>query len=307
MKWLPDMTEDLICLIRDKAILSGGAFLKKWLGWMMLFLFVWLTIYPAYADEATKRGKTITLRVMSYNIRYGAGMDGNYDLDRIASVIRDANVDVVGLQEVDVHWGSRSRFENGIRILADKLNMYAVFAHIYRLEPLEEGKPYREFGVALLSRYPIVHSTNHSITRLSTQEPDPVPQLAPGFLEANIQVRGLRLPVYVTHLDFRPDPSVRVMQVADMIEIMNHHRDKPHLLVGDFNAIPTADELSPLYERFRSALKDQEENKTYPANEPVKQIDYIWVSRHIDVLQSEVIESEASDHRPVIADLLIKR
>ena len=45
------------------------------------------------------------LTVMSYNIAAGFG-----DIDAIATVIAQANPDVVGLQEVDVHWGDRSGF-----------------------------------------------------------------------------------------------------------------------------------------------------------------------------------------------------
>lgn len=292
-------------LRKEQGGLKGECFLRKFFGWGMLFLLVWLSIYPAYADEKRKRVESITLRVMSYNIHYGEGMDGKYDLDRIASVIRDVNVDIVGLQEVDVHWGSRSHFENGVRILADKLNMYASFAYIYRLEPLEEGQPWREFGVALLSRHPIIHFKNHPITRLSTQEPNPTPKRTPGFLEANIRVNQTIVPIYVTHLDYRPDPSVRVMQVEDMLQIMKKHRHEDHLLIGDFNAPPTATELQPLYQHYKSALKDQEGNRTYPADRPTTQIDYIWVSRGIRVLHSKVIPSEASDHRPVIADIRI--
>ena len=42
-----------------------------------------------------------TLRVMSYNIKHGYGMDGKIDFERIAAVIRKQNPDVVTLQEVD--------------------------------------------------------------------------------------------------------------------------------------------------------------------------------------------------------------
>lgn len=279
--------------------------MRKWLGWLTVLGLAWMTVLTVHAKEEEKGRDSIRLRVMSYNIHYGAGMDGEYNLDRIASVIRESKADVIGLQEVDVHWGSRSRFENAIRILADKLHMHAVHAPIYRLDPLESGQPMREFGVAILSRYPIMKATNHQITRLSIQEPNPTPKMAPGFLEATLAVHGMRLPVFVTHLDYRSDPSVRTMQVADMLEIMNRHRSKPHLLVGDFNAPPDALELSPLHARFQSVLSDHEKNWTYPADVPVKQIDYIWVSEGIQAIHGEVLASQASDHRPVIADLKV--
>ena len=43
----------------------------------------------------------LQLRVLSYNIHHGAGIDGKLDLPRIAGVITAVNPDLVALQEVD--------------------------------------------------------------------------------------------------------------------------------------------------------------------------------------------------------------
>ena len=48
-----------------------------------------------------KKTNNIAIRVMTYNIHHAEGMDGNINLDRIASLIHSAKVDLVGLQEVD--------------------------------------------------------------------------------------------------------------------------------------------------------------------------------------------------------------
>ena len=39
-------------------------------------------------------------------------MNNQYDLESIANVIRDSKTDIIGLQEVDVRWGTRSNFKN---------------------------------------------------------------------------------------------------------------------------------------------------------------------------------------------------
>jgi endonuclease/exonuclease/phosphatase family metal-dependent hydrolase len=48
-----------------------------------------------------------TVTVMSFNIHHGQGTDGVLDLERIARVIRASGADIVGLQEVDRHFGGR--------------------------------------------------------------------------------------------------------------------------------------------------------------------------------------------------------
>lgn len=246
----------------------------------------------------------VSLRVMSFNVHTGIGTDGALDLARTASVIRDSRAEVVGLQEVDVHWSERSEFRDQARELARQLHMGVFFAPIYDLPPLVDGQPRRQFGVAVLSRHPIVATTNHWITRLSTQDENPVPAPAPGFAEAVVLVRGKPVHVYATHLDFRADPAVREMQVADTLRIMS--TDRPgaaQVLVGDFNAEPAAPELAPLWTRLTAAPS----GSTYPADVPAKRIDYVTVSSNIRVRDSSVPSTLASDHRPVVADLMVER
>ncbi|MEK8144148.1 endonuclease/exonuclease/phosphatase family protein [Streptomyces sp. M10(2022)] len=157
------------------------------------------------------------LRVATYNIHAGAGTDGAFDLDRQVVQLRALDADVIGLQEVDVHRDARSRWRDLAAEPAQRLRMRGrslrctASTRWYRVAPAR-------VRVAVLSRYRILSSENHEITRLSTQDPDPVPAPAPGFGEVALRVQGLPVHVYVTHLDFRPDPSVRIAQVADGVE-----------------------------------------------------------------------------------------
>ncbi|MER5363054.1 endonuclease/exonuclease/phosphatase family protein [Streptomyces sp. NPDC002785] len=260
--------------------------------------------------SAAGQGHAVPLRVATYNIHAGAGMDNVFDLDRQTAELRSLDADVIGLQEVDVHWGTRSEWRDLAGELAERLDMQVSFAPVYSLAPETPGAPRREFGVAVLSRYRIVSAENHEITRLSTQDPNPVPAPAPGFGEVVLGVKGLPVHVYVTHLDYRADPSVRTAQVADTRRIMAEDeapgRQKVRqILLGDFNAAPTAPELAPLWEE----LTDIEPGgPTYPAQDPVRRIDYVAVSKDsVRVRHAAVAETLASDHRPVVADLLLRR
>ncbi|MEU2599286.1 endonuclease/exonuclease/phosphatase family protein [Streptomyces hirsutus] len=262
---------------------------------------------PATAAGAGVPGAdapAVPLRVATYNIHAGAGEDGVFDLDRTARALRDLDADVVGLQEVDVHWGDRSDFVDEARALAGKLGMRVFFAPIYDLDPAAEGGERRQYGVAVLSRYPVTEAENHEITRLSTRTPDPVPAPMPGFAEVTVNVRGAQVHVCSTHLDHRADPSVREAQVADMLDVLAADRG-PKILVGDFNAEATAPELASLWQRLRDA--DPGGGGTYPAVDPVKRIDLVAVSPDITVAGAEAVATEASDHRPVVTDLRIRR
>ncbi len=253
------------------------------------------------------------LTVASYNIHAGAGEDNVFDLDRTAQAIKALNADIVGLQEVDVHWDARSQWLDTITELAAKLGMYPAFAPIYDLDPLAAGQPRRQYGVGVLSRFPLVRTENHPITRLSTQDPNPVPAPAPGFLEVEVDVRGRRVHVYSTHLDYRGDPTVRTLQVADTVKILAQDRRQDlQILVGDFNAEAGAPELAGLWTRLTDSWTAAGETtggpNTYPAVAANKRIDFVTVGKGLTVRSAEVppevpVAEAASDHRPMIADL----
>ena len=252
---------------------------------------------PAPARVATSG---IPLRVMSYNIR-----SGNGDLDATAAAIRAERPDVVGLQEVDVHWAERSKFADQAAELGAKLGMQVRFAFIYRIPSTERRRPPREFGVAVLSRFAVIGFRNETLTRLSTQDPKAVPSPMPGLLEATLDVRGTPITVFDTHLDYRRDPGVRQTQVAEMLAFIEKV-DGPLIVFGDMNATPDAPELQPLLRRLHDAWSgNAAPGFTYPAESPAERIDYVLVSPQFRVRSARVPVTQASDHRPVVVDLVL--
>jgi endonuclease/exonuclease/phosphatase family metal-dependent hydrolase len=238
---------------------------------------------------------------MTYNIRFG-----NNDLAGIAQAIRASAPDLVALQEVDVHWAARSGFVDQAKTLSGQLGMEMRFARIYQLAPTRAGDPQREFGVAVLSKFPVKYFRNHMITRHSTQDTTAAATLAPGFLEARVDVRGTSVRVFDTHLDYRADPSVRRQQVSEMLGHIDDDRTTPTLLFGDLNAPPDAPEIQPLFTRLRDAWPAANgPGLTDPADVPVKRIDYVLVSKHFRVRSASVPVTTASDHRPVVMDLVL--
>jgi endonuclease/exonuclease/phosphatase family metal-dependent hydrolase len=237
--------------------------------------------------------------VLTWNIAAGHG-----DLAQIARVIRDAAPDVAALQEVDVHWAERSGFADQAAALAEAVGLDARFGRIYRIHQLD-GSPPREYGLAILSRLPIRGFRNHVIPRLSTQSAATEPEPLPGFLEAAIEYQGTEVRVFNTHLDYRPDPRVRRLQVDAMLALMTDAGAA--MLAGDLNAPPSAPELATLFRRLSDAWPAQAgDGFTYPANAPVRRIDYLLVSDHWQVMRAQTLPVTASDHLPVVAEILLK-
>ena len=120
-----------------------------------------------------------------------------------------------------------------------------------------------------------------------------MPAPAPGFLEATVQIRGARTHVYVTHLDYRGDPTVRSLQVRDTLRILGEDpQGANQVLLGDFTAGPRAPELQPLWGAVQDAWAVAPERTgapglTYPAIGPTKRIDFVTASANTTVLRAQ--------------------
>jgi len=239
-----------------------------------------------------------TLRAVSYNIAAGHG-----NLDAITDAIRALQADVVALQEVDVFWSERSARQDQASLLGEQLGMQVRFAPIYTVPASEPSVPARMFGVALLSRHPMISFVNRPLTRWSTLDPSLPPAPLPGLLDATIRVHGLDVRVLTAHLDYRTDPTVRTQQVAELMTALTAS-SMPTLLLGDLNASADAPELAPLFTRLTDVWERCTTcGFTYPADAPTRRIDHVLVSPSIRVTRAWVPETRASDHRPVAADL----
>ena len=255
---------------------------------------------------------------MTYNIHYGNNIDNEYNIELIAKVIKESKAELICLQEVDNNWGTRSHYENLIKIISKITGYHYFYAPIYD-KPSHRGTSYpnEQFGVGFLSKYKIIKSYNYNISRWSTQKDDPQPgdkNFPPkkgGFGHILIDVNGKLISVYNTHLDYRPTPppgyekSIREIQVKEMLEIINKN-SYPIILMGDMNTDISSKEIfEPLFEYFNDAWTMGSKGKGYsfPSNNPNIRIDYILTSKDIIVKSGNLIQTTVSDHLPVVINI----
>lgn len=253
--------------------------------------------------------QSFTLPVMTYNIRHGEGMDGKVNLQRIAEVIRRQEASIVCLQEVDRYYSPRSGFEDQAGAIAAMLEMEHCYGANIDLEPAGPGEQRRQYGLAILSRFPILEYSNTHLPRL-----DPANEQR-GLLKATIEVEGVRLSFYNTHpqvdLRMRNNTEERAAQVRTILDQVRQNSD-PVILMGDFNARPSSPELAPLSEMLVDAFAERGSTDftcTFSTTRPVVRIDYIFVSPAIQIEQitipNDPLVASASDHFPVAATLWI--
>jgi endonuclease/exonuclease/phosphatase family metal-dependent hydrolase len=240
------------------------------------------------------------LKVLTYNIHHGRGLDRVLDLERIAAIIDESGADVVGLQEVDKHWSARSDWADQPAWFAQRLGTDVAYAANLDLPPLNPGELRRQYGTAILSRFPIKDFHNTLLPTYRGHEQR-------GLLEATIDVRGNDLRFADTHLTSynkaeRLDQAKRVVNLLGASEL-------PTVLVGDFNARPGALEITTLTAHWRDTWTEVGDGRGYTikANKPTARIDYVLHSGGVLARSAEVITTYGSDHLPVFAELSLLR
>ena len=254
------------------------------------------TLAAAPSAFAAEAGARTDLTAMTYNIHHGVGMDGTLDLDRIAADIRTAGADVVGLQEVDNHWGERSNFENQAERLAELLDMNVCFSANLDAAPAEGQSANRQYGTAILSSHALSNCANTPLTNHEGGEQR-------GLAQADVDVDGQTVRFYNTHLTHNNEAG-RLVQAREVAQIVATD-GLPSILVGDLNAVPESDALAAVTPWLADAWTTVGEGDgfTIPPENPDRRIDYVLAERTIEPLSSHVVDTMNSDHLPVVTEL----
>lgn len=238
------------------------------------------------------------LTVMSFNIASGKRIDGELELELTAQAIEQGRVDIAGLQEVDRNFSSRSKFWDQAKWLSKRLGMNMAYGPNLIDRGAGGTRPKREYGNAILSHYPIVSFKNHDLSAVETHPENFEPR---GMLEAVIEVAGQRFSFYNTHLSLIDEIVDRNLTEILTITAGN---PLPQLLVGDFNASPSTKHIQRFSKHFHNAFGAGPYPDTYKKQgDHGQKIDYIFHNNHFESLEAWTIQSEASDHVPIVAKI----
>jgi endonuclease/exonuclease/phosphatase family metal-dependent hydrolase len=227
------------------------------------------------------------LRVMTYNIHAARGVDGKFDLPRVADVIRSYDPDLVALQEVDVG-RARSGAVDQAEELAATLGMQSIFAPC--IDENDEGK----YGLATLTRLPTLETRQLCLPLAGHRRSQPRCALVTRHTWNSGEIEMIN-----THLSilFRERPG----QVAAIAAEMS---TEALVIAGDFNCTP----WSPAYRLLARGLKSATRfARTWPAPAPIVPIDHIFYRGRLHVVSAGAWTKgparRASDHLPVVAEL----
>lgn len=224
-----------------------------------------------------------TLRVLSWNIHHGQGIDDALDLPRVAGIISSWEPDIVCLQEVDRRTVRAGGVDQAVE-LGYLLGMESVF---HRCIDHQGG----EYGDAILTKFKPREVRELQLPGQREQR---------GLIGVVINPGGDPLLVCSTHFDHGRDNPSRVVE-ARIVADFARESSIPVILAGDLNALPESEVLSILSEVFEVPRHPA---PTFPADIPERRIDYILSTKipGWQLTETRVVpEPLASDHRPVLA------
>lgn len=222
------------------------------------------------------------VRMMTYNVRNGRGLDDVRNCQRIANVINNARPDVVAVQELD-SVTARSGKTDVLKEIAERTQMNPYYAAAI---DYDGGK----YGIGLLSKTKPLR-----VKRLSL----------PGREEQRaLLIAEFDQYLYAcTHLSLTEEDRMSSLQ---LLRAEAKVSGKPFFLAGDFNAEPD----SPFIKELKSDFQILSSNKpTFPANAPKEVIDYVVSSKQevptfVARSASVIDEPLASDHRPILVEVM---
>ncbi|MFT6335050.1 MAG: endonuclease/exonuclease/phosphatase family metal-dependent hydrolase [Saprospiraceae bacterium] len=248
----------------------------------------------AFSLGACKQTNILELRVMSYNIKHGVGMDGVLDLSRSSSLIKSISPDICGLQEID-NYCERSDSIGQVEYISQKTSLQGTFGKFMEYQG-------GEYGMATLSGKPI----------LSTRKL----KLPDGIYEPRISlVHELELAneciitfsnVHFDWIEGEEGSAARLAQAMTLVKYIDS-LGRGAIIIGDFNCTPNSPTMSYFKEQGFVFAEKGDDNLSFQGEEKGEIDHFIYRDSEKEKFQVKsielLVEPLVSDHRPLVVEV----
>lgn len=248
---------------------------------------------PTTDVEAAPATSDPVVRLLSWNVHFGVTPSPGVDLDRLADVIRDADADVVALQEVSRGW-----------VMGGGADMATYLARATGMRFVAAPAADRQFvNVLLVAPHLLDPETQLPADVVRTRLPyGDGPQWRSAVTATVPAPSGGRLTVTSVHLQHRATNTPTRLEQLDTL-LAAELADGSAVLAGDLNAEPGWPEPTLLIDAGWASAQDTAGDPaalTFPATSPEVRIDWV-LGRDVTFESLEVLDDATSDHRPLLA------
>ncbi len=254
------------------------------------------------------------LRLLTFNIAHGRGLSLHQglrtvkqlcaNLVKIAKLIQRLEVDIVALQEID----QNSRWSGSFDHLAFLSEHTGLPFMAFGINNRRTGRFHLNYGNAVLSRFPIVHTETIAFGPGQIGEK--------GFVFAEIDLgKRKRLPIFNIHMHHssRPHRLKQVVRLMHYLDEQRAHRSAhwgaPPIVCGDFNNPAQRPDATAMllgyFEQTCNYTLLPKTGRTFPSPFPARALDYVFLPEECQQPRAEIVRSLLSDHRPVLVEFTL--
>lgn len=229
------------------------------------------------------------LKIMTYNIQHGIDhlhrlktKEMVVNLDEIVKIIKSVDPDIVTLNEVydSVNFGNQTKY------IAEKLGYYYYFGKAIFLHG-------GNYGNAFLSKYPIIEASVVPIPDATIKNED-VYYESRAIIKSCVIKDNVKYHIFSTHFGLaKEEQDNGTKLIKSLIEGLDNV-----IFMGDLNLTPSSSNYLELVNVLHNPIN--KDIKSFPSHSPTDRIDYIFVSKDLEVEEGKVLDIVFTDHLPLI-------
>ena len=235
--------------------------------------------------------------VLRWNIWY------KEPIQNILKVLKEIDADIICLQELAINNTEQSTADT-VRYIADGLGFNVAFCEI----PLENQE--MNLANAIFTRFDVLQKCTAWINQpTGTNNYDDEYR---AYVQADVRIRNTSLRIGTVHMSYTHafEPTTRKM--LETSNLINEIKDNNSnfILTGDFNATPGSPVIDLIQKQLMNVGPDLLLNTWttkpfsyggFTAKELDWRLDYVFASSDIKVIKAEIIQTDFSDHLPILA------
>jgi endonuclease/exonuclease/phosphatase family metal-dependent hydrolase len=246
-----------------------------------------------------------TIKILQWNVSY------HEKYENIVNFIKQINADVVCCQELSTNFEANS----GIDVASEIANTcnYNYYFHPQTNYVINSGQV--QMGNGIFSKFPIiskgfkyVQKADPSITAYRTEDRT--------YVEVVLDISGTSLKVGTVHLSYSTAFAMtekRLDEAEKLYDAVQGNHEK-FILAGDMNIKPDSPIIKKLEEMFIHADPNTDRPtwttkpfsyQGFEANSRDWRLDYIFATEDINVIENKIIDTNYSDHLPILAEIQI--
>lgn len=285
------------------------AALSLMLGWrwrLLAGLALAITLGPVMG-LVVSRGDTGSgqVRLMTYNIKAFLNIHRDGGVDRVIWEVAEQNPDIVVMQDAGELMATAKPPSDKVRKLIGDRQLYTFGQYI-----VASRLPLRDCADGLIAYDKDPHTYVHCVVTAYGQDVD---LITAHLVSPRDGLNALRQRAWLGSMVWERNVAARLIQARTLADVVLR-RKRPVILAGDLNAPERSMVVQSLIDAgLRDAFSAAGMGYGYTHGHSLRpgvsinRIDHILVSPEIGVADCVVGSKEGSEHRPVIADLLIHR